>query len=109
MRAYPQGEAPGDSGYIATAKLRHQLGARRALGALQVFALVDVGSVTASESPFAAGPNHRRLAGYGVGMAWSAPGDVVVKFTAAHRFGNEPALSDSDRSTRFWAQVGWHF
>jgi hemolysin activation/secretion protein len=78
-------------------------------GALQPFVFVDAGSVTASESPFAAGPNHRRLAGGGVGVAWFGPGDVAVKLSVAHRLGDEPALSDDDESTRVWAQVGWSF
>jgi hypothetical protein len=32
-----------------------------------------------------------------------------VKVTVAQRLGNEFVLSDDDRSTRFWAQVGWSF
>lgn len=109
VRAYPQGEAPGDSGYVATAELRYQLKADSIPGTLQTFALVDAGSITTSETPFATGPNHRHLAGYGVGVAWFGAGDFAVKLTAAHRFGNEPTLSDDDRSTRFWVQAGWSF
>jgi hemolysin activation/secretion protein len=109
VRAYPQGEAPGDSGYVATAELRYQFRTNSTLGTLQSFLLVDAGAITASEDPFAAGSNHRHLSAYGVGIAWFGANDLVVKLTAAQQLGNEPALSDDDKSTRFWAQVGWYF
>ena len=108
VRAYPQGEAPGDSGYMASAELRYRF-ETAAWGALQPFALVDAGSVTTSEDPFSPGPNHRRLAGYGAGVAWLGAGGFAAKLTAAHRFGSEAAQSDDDRATRFWVQVGWSF
>lgn len=109
VRAYPQGEAPGDSGYIASAELRYQHQLASTLGTLQSFVLVDTGAITASEAPFDGGANHRHLSGCGVGVAWFGANDLVVKLTLARRLGNEPVLSDDDRSTRFWAQVGWYF
>jgi hemolysin activation/secretion protein len=108
VRAYPQGEAPGDSGYIASVELRYQLKAL-SLSALQPFAFVDSGEITGSETPFVDGTNHRRLSGYGVGVTWFAANELSVKLTLARRLGNEPALSDDDQTTRVWVQASWNF
>jgi hemolysin activation/secretion protein len=109
VRAYPQGEAPGDSGYVASAELRYQLETESTLGTLQPFVLVETGGVTINEDPFVTGANFRRLSGCGVGLAWFGVEDLVVKLTLARRLGNEPVLSDQDELTRVWAQAAWSF
>lgn len=109
VRAYPQGEAPGDSGYVASAELRYRLAAESIPGVLQPFVLVDTGAIAINEAPFVAGNNHRRLSGCGVGVAWFGLHDLSVKLTLARRLGNEPALSDKNEMTHFWAQAAWYF
>ncbi len=109
VRAYPQGEASGDAGYVATAELRHSLRVGALPGVLQPFVFVDTGSVKINEQPFIAGSNRRHLSGGGVGVTWTKAADFQVKVTLATRLGNKPATSDTDRHTRGWVQVIKHF
>jgi len=64
VRAYPQGEAIGDAGYVANLELRHAINA-----SLQGVAFYDAGSITINRNPFGgAARNSRNLAGAGVGL-----------------------------------------
>jgi hemolysin activation/secretion protein len=105
VRAYPQGEAPGDSGYIVSAELRHTFGVAMLPGVLQPFVFVDAGGVKTNEKPYISGTNRRHLSGAGAGITWAKSGDWQVKLTLATRLGNQPAASDTDRRTRGWVQV----
>jgi hemolysin activation/secretion protein len=110
VRAYPSGEASGDSGYLATAELRYTFSLTGIPGVLQPFMFVDTGSVTISENPFAAGANTRHLSAGGFGLSWVKAADFQVKLTLATRLGNQPSLSsDSDRHTLGWVQAIKYF
>ena len=109
VRAYPQGEASGDSGYLATAELRYSFAIDAVPGALQPFAFVDAGGVTINEYPFAATTNKRNLSGGGIGISWVRENDFQVKLTVATRIGNERAASDTDERTRGWLQAIKYF
>ena len=109
VRAYPQGEASGDTGYLATLELRYVLNWPAAPGVLQPFAFVDAGGVTLNENPFAAGNNRRNLAGGGLGLSWARANDFQVKLTVARRIGSERVLSDSDDRMRGWLQAIKYF
>lgn len=109
VRAYPQGEASGDSGYLATLELRYVLNLPTASGVLQPFAFVDTGGVMLSENPFAAGTNRCNLAGGGLGLSWARANDFQVKLTVATRIGSERVLSDTDDRTRGWLQAIKYF
>ena len=107
VRAYPVGEATGDSGYLASAELRYSF----ALGAglLQPFGFIDAGGVRLNERPFAAGANQRSLSGAGVGVLWVTPEDFQLKLTIASRLGSQAATSDTDRHVRAWLQASKSF
>ena len=105
IRAYPQGEAPGDSGYLLTGELRYGLHSSVVPGRLELVGFVDLGSVKANENPFAAGSNQRNLSGGGVGLNWTAPNDVSVRFSLAQRLGSSAATAGSDSKTRGWLQL----
>ena len=106
VRAYPSGEASGDSGYIATAELRYTFSLAAVPGLLQPFVFVDSGAVTINENPFAAGNNRRHLSAAGIGLSWVKAADFQVKFTLATRLNDKPSLSsDTDRHTRGWVQA----
>jgi hemolysin activation/secretion protein len=106
VRAYPQGEAPGDSGYLATAELRYALQVPSIPGVLQPFMFVDAGGVTINENPFTAADNKRSLAGTGIGLSWTKAGDFQLKLTLATRIGKQPSVSsDTDRHTVGWVQA----
>src|SRR5690606_19550440 len=72
VRAYPQGEAFADKGYLATIEARVWLPAvsEQLPGDVQLIGFVDSGTVTLNESPWDDGDNHRTLSGAGVGVNW---------------------------------------
>ena len=110
VRAYPQGEASGDSGYIVTAELRYTATVAALPGVLQPFVFFDSGSVTINENSFAATANHRRLSGAGFGVIWTKANDFQVKITFATRVGSQPSVSsDTDRHTHIWVQAVKYF
>jgi hemolysin activation/secretion protein len=110
VRAYPTGEAPGDSGYLATAELRYTFGFAALPGVLQPSIFVDAGGVTISENPFSVGPNTRHLSGAGVGLTWVRASDFQVRLSVATRLGSEPSTAaGTDHHTLGWAQATKYF
>ncbi len=108
VRAYPEGEAYGDQGYVATAEARLTL-PQVVPGTIQLFGFVDVGEVDYAKHLYFDGSNHAKRSAYGGGVAWSAPYDVVVKATYARKLGDADALSAPDKSGRAWFQVSKTF
>ena len=106
VRAYPEGEAYGDEGYVLNLEARMLLPKFSELmpGQLQLIAFVDTGTVTVNKNPWAAGPNRRTLSGAGVGLNWSSPNNFIVKTYYARKLGSEAATSAPDASGRFWIQ-----
>lgn len=110
VRAYPEGEAYGDQGYVLTLEARMNLPRFKAVpGQVELVAFVDAGSVTQNRHPWAAGDNHRTLSGAGVGVNWGDPGNFLVRASYAHKLGNDVATSAPDRSGRFWVQMVKYF
>ena len=106
VRAYPEGEAYADEGYVVTLEARMELPSfwQRMPGHLQLVAFADAGSVRTSHSPWTSGDNRRSLSGAGVGAVWSDPGNFMLRAYYAHKLGNEKATSSPDKSGRFWIQ-----
>ncbi|MFC5500543.1 ShlB/FhaC/HecB family hemolysin secretion/activation protein [Caenimonas terrae] len=106
VRAYPEGEAYADEGYVVTVEGRMLLPrfSPGQPGSLQAVAFVDAGSVRTNHTPWSAGDNRRTLSGAGVGLVWSDPGNFTVRGYYAHKLGSEKAMSSPDRSGRFWVQ-----
>jgi hemolysin activation/secretion protein len=111
VRAYPEGEAYGDEGYIVTAEARLALARLSELtrGHLQAAAFVDHGHITINKNPWAAGPNSRSLSAAGLGLTWSSDKGLLVKVSYAAKLGSEHALSAPDRSGRVWVQISQLF
>ncbi len=111
VRAYPEGEAYGDQGYIATVEPRLRLNTivRAVPGDLQLFGLIDVGEVDYAKTPFLPGSNHAYRSAYGGGLSWAAPGGFFLKGTYARKLGSERATSAPDEAGRFWFQVAKTF
>ena len=107
VRAYPEGEAYGDQGYVATAEARLQLNrfVPAIPGDLQLFGLIDVGEVDFAKDPWFPGSNHATRSAYGGGLSWAAPYGFFLKGTYARKLGSADATSAPDRSGRFWFQV----
>lgn len=111
VRAYPEGEAYGDQGYLLTAEARWRLARlSEALGGqVQAVAFADAGSITINRRPWAAGTNRRTLGAAGVGLSWADAHNLLVKVSYAVQLGGEPALSAPDRSGRVWVQISKFF
>jgi hemolysin activation/secretion protein len=107
VRAYPEGEAYADQGFLLTLEGRMELPPlpARIPGHMQLVAFVDTGSVTLNHEPWVAGPNHRTLSGAGVGLNWGEAGNFLVRAYYAHKLGGASATSAPDRSGRFWIQL----
>jgi hemolysin activation/secretion protein len=107
VRAYPEGEAYGDEGYVATLEARLMLDQWTGAlpGRFQLFTFVDSGQVNIAHDPWFVGSNHERRSGAGAGLAWAGPHDISMRATYAARLGDQPATSAPDRSGRWWFQV----
>jgi hemolysin activation/secretion protein len=103
VRAYPQGEASGDQGYLANVELRYAL-----TPAWQLSSFVDHGQVRLNKDTWSDGENHRSLSAAGVGATWADHG-WRLNTVAAWKLGNADAQSDKDRSPRVWAQLVRYF
>lgn len=103
VRAYPQGEASGDQGWLANIELRYAL-----TDAWQLSTFLDHGEVRLNKDTWSNGDNHRSLSAAGLGARWAAHG-WQVNTVAAWKVGNDAPQSDVDRSPRVWAQVVRYF
>lgn len=107
VRAYPEGEAYGDEGYVATVEARLALDQWTASlpGQFQLIGFVDAGEVDFAHDPWFAGSNHARRSGVGAGVVWSRLDDLFVRVTYAHRLGDQIATSGPSDSGRVWFQI----
>lgn len=92
VRAYPQGEASGDTGLLAALELHCALA-----DAWQLSGFVDAGRVKLQQRPWSMDSNRRSLGGAGFGVRrhgehWS------LESTIAWRVGSGPATSAQQRS-----------
>jgi hemolysin activation/secretion protein len=108
VRAYPPGEASGDSGVSAQFTARYQL-ARNVVAK----AFVDGGYIWRWTTPFSdfLNPNGFGLWGPGLGLEWGTRGDVLASVDVAWPIGpnrNNPAGLDSDGANadvRVWVAL----
>lgn len=111
VRAFPEGEAYGDQGYVATLEGRMMLSRGRGAlpGELQLIAFGDTGAVDFSHDTWANGPNHATRSGIGAGLVWTGPDNLVARATYAHALGGAVTTSGPHRSGRFWFQIARPF
>ena len=107
VRGYPQGEAFGDQGYVASVEARLLLAtlSQSVPGQLHLLGFVDGGHVTIDKNPWYVGDNSRDLGSVGVGMSWDEPGSFLVRTYYASKLGGEEAISAPDKGGRFWIQA----
>ncbi|MDP2506650.1 MULTISPECIES: ShlB/FhaC/HecB family hemolysin secretion/activation protein [unclassified Oceanobacter] len=103
VRAYPQGEAQGDLGWLATTELRYNLNHY-----VQLNALFDYGAVTINKDRWDDSDNHRHLSSVGV-SAVLYYADFTVDISSSWKAGSEAPESDDDKTPRIWAQASWTF
>lgn len=105
VRAYPEGEAYADEGYLLTLEMRKQWRLPSQVpGQLHGVVFVDAGTVKLHHKPWAAGDQRRHLSGAGVGAYWTHSRDFSIKAFYARKLGHEDALSAPDKSGRVWIQ-----
>ncbi|MFC2991285.1 ShlB/FhaC/HecB family hemolysin secretion/activation protein [Halomonas tibetensis] len=113
VRAYPQGEAFADEGYLATLEARLLLAGLSAQvpGNVHLIGFVDAGSVTVNKDPWGNdnADNDRTLSGAGVGVNWVDYNNFSVKSYYAHKLGSEDATSAPDSDGQFWIQLVKYF
>ncbi len=111
VRAYPEGEAYGDEGYVATLEARLLLPnfSGNLPGQIHLIAFVDNGMVTINLDPRTNEDNHRTLSGAGVGLSWADSNKFSINTFYAFKLGNEEATSAPDSSGRFWIQLVKYF
>jgi hemolysin activation/secretion protein len=103
VRAYPQGEASGDSALLGQLELRYQY------KELTPYVFYDLGRTTINTRQWIAGDNTRNIAGGGIGLKaayqeWSA--DLSLAWRASH---SVPQSDTRDDSPRIWANVSYSF
>ena len=123
VRAYPQGEAAGDSGVLLNLEARYTVPGFD-FGNLQVLGFIDTGSVTLHKTTWTGWqpigvpnfPNSYSLSGAGVGMNLYRDGDYSVRSSLAWKVGSNPGRDvlgrDSDGATnsmRLWVQLTKQF
>ena len=118
VRAYPSGEAQGDTGWLFQGEVRYIVpGWKIGSGDVTVNGFWDQGWVRIQENfviPAGGGlttanANNRRLSGYGIGGSVGKDADFVLRTSIAFRNENEVARADSaPRIPRVWVQgIKW--
>ena len=103
VRAYPEGEASGDAGWLANLELRWQAAPD---WQLQVFE--DTGAIQANRHPWTDVDNHQHLSGAGLGLAWTHE-RMNLNFTAAWPTNHEDPAPQPQRKPRLWGQFAVQF
>jgi hemolysin activation/secretion protein len=104
VRAYPQGVAVGDEGFLGTVELRYSLPGYRWFSHAQVAAFFDGGRVRVNDDPFLPTSNDIDLKGAGVGLSADLPYGFALHGSVAWRIGSDSAVDSSD-SNRGWIQL----
>ncbi|QDZ29635.1 ShlB/FhaC/HecB family hemolysin secretion/activation protein [Noviherbaspirillum sp. UKPF54] len=103
VRAYPSGEGFGDDGWLAQVELRY------ASGPYTPFLFYDAGRVKINHDAWAAGDNHRSIAGGGAGLRY-ARGPWSGALTLAWRTrGGAPRSDTQDHVPIAWASMQYRF
>ena len=111
VRAYPVGEATGDSGAQVTGEVRYIVPGFRVLEAdVTVSAFYDWGQIKINENPRPTDtPNMRSISGAGFGVSLGKEGDFVFRGSASWiTDGEQPQADTAHRVPRVWVQaVKW--
>ena len=103
VRAYPQGEATGDQGWLANVEVRYDLTRQ-----WQLFGLLDHGEVERNKNPWdATVDNDRSLSGAGIGARWNHQAFSVNGTLATPLGSEEPSIDNRD--PRLFVQAIWRF
>ena len=107
VRAYDTSAVSGDSGYLLSAELRHDLG-DIVNGRLHALAFVDSAQVKINKNTWVASDNSASLSGVGVGLSWVGQNNLYANTYIATAVGAKP-IQVSNNLTRVWLEVGKRF
>ena len=107
VRAYDTSAVSGDSGYLLSAELRHDLG-DIVNGRLHALAFVDSAQVKINKNTWVASDNSASLSGVGVGLNWVGQNNLYANTYIATAVGAKP-IQGSNNLTRIWLEVGKRF
>ncbi|HSW15590.1 MAG TPA: ShlB/FhaC/HecB family hemolysin secretion/activation protein [Ramlibacter sp.] len=102
VRAWPNGEAVGDEGWLVQLELRWRN------GGFEPYAFVDSGRVRINHRPWAAGQNQRGLDGAGLGMRMNYSG-WTGDLSVAWRGGGVPVTDPSAGQPQVWFSLAYRF
>jgi hemolysin activation/secretion protein len=108
VRAYEMGALSGDTGFLATLELRHDLFAA-AGSQWQAIAFIDSAHITVNQTTWVPGSNNATLSGTGAGLDWTGPYRWHARISVATPIGPTPQLVGSTTSTRVWGEIGKSF
>lgn len=109
VRAYDTGAVSGDSGYLVSAELRHDLGAALG-GQWMAAAFIDSANITVNRNTWAPGENSAKLSGAGIGLNWrSSSHQWSARAYIATPVGAVPTLAGTTDSTRVWVALNRQF
>ncbi|WP_292433332.1 ShlB/FhaC/HecB family hemolysin secretion/activation protein [Methylobacter sp.] len=115
VRGYDMGAVSGDSGYIGTAELRHDLSSGP-FGQFQVVGFIDSAQVTINQNPWTGGTNRATLSGAGAGLNWLGPklhwvgaSQLNARAFVATPVGPVPELVGKTDDVRAWLEMGMRF
>lgn len=111
VRAYAEGEASGDSGYLLSAEVRYRIPSPPSWrGQTTALGFVDTGSVRRVKQPWQTytGESAVSLTGVGLGVLWNRGDRWAASVTVARPMGSKPA-SASGRGARVWAELRRRF
>jgi hemolysin activation/secretion protein len=108
VRAYDMDVLSADTGILASAEWRHELGVLW-YGHLQVVGFVDSEHVTINHTVWVSGPNSATLSGVGTGLNWSWSGQWNAKASIAVPLGSTAALIGASNSARVWLALSKGF
>jgi hemolysin activation/secretion protein len=112
VRAYPEGEAYADQGFVVNVEARLLLPAlyKELPGQMHAVGFIDFGSVVVNKNNWTSEANSRTLSGAGPGFTWMDRNNFSLKTYYALKLGNEKATSAPDYSSgRFWIQFVKYF
>lgn len=106
VRAYAQGEASGDEGYVLTGELRYNLPTPK----LQLAAFIDSGYVDGSKSGWMGGDPSRTLSGAGLGLIVNKQKEYSVRVDYAWKLSSsEDTTETPNKHGRWWLTGIRHF
>lgn len=103
VRAYPQGEALGDRGWLGQVELRCDA------GPLAPYLFYDSGAITVNADPWTDADNHRSLSGGGFGVRLAAAGWSFDAVAAWRSWGGAPESDTHHHQPRFWVSTHYRF